>query len=571
VALMRIPFDSLVLRAVACELRATVVSGVVQRVVQPSAQDLVLDIRGRGETHRLLLSCDAVRARVHLTEARHPAPAVPPAFCMLCRKYIEGATIVSVDQRGFDRILDLRLRNSSGDVYTLVAEIMGKHSNVILNGPDGSVLDAAKRITHRQSRFREVLPGVPYIAPPPQADRIDPFTASDADITTCASEGALAERILARYAGMSPFLAQEIAARAAASSPAEAWHSVFGSAAADRWSPVIVRSPNGAPTGAYALPLAQVISADQVACASISRALDKATSAEAARASLDGARSTLEGEIRRALRSLETHRDAMRRSVEESARAETYRETGDLLLSQLHAVPEGADSVELTDYYAQDAPPRVVALDPRKTPRENAETWFRRYRKARDGAEAVGARLEQVERDVAALRAGAEDCATATDTTALEALRERLRAAGALRAENETVSPESPARTPDFDGRKIRTVHTAEGWLVLFGENAEANDYLTRRIAASNDLWLHVRSNTSAHVVIRTGNRPDSVPQSVVERAASIAARHSAAKHSSLVPVDCTLAKHVRRPKGAAPGTVTYRNERTLYVTPAEA
>jgi predicted ribosome quality control (RQC) complex YloA/Tae2 family protein len=141
---------------------------------------------------------------------------------------------------------------------------------------------------------------------------------------------------------------------------------------------------------------------------------------------------------------------------------------------------------------------------------------------------------------------------------------------GALRSPAAEAPATGPARMPDLAGKPIRTMHTPEGWQVLFGENAEANDYLTRRVAAPNDLWLHVRANTSAHVVVRTNNHPDDVPPSVLRLAASVAARHSAAKHSSLVPVDVTLAKFVRRPKGAAPGTVVYRNERTLNVAPAE-
>jgi len=565
---VRIPYDSLTLRAVAEELRQTVAGGFVQHIAQPVPTDLVLTIRTRGASRLLILSCDTTFARVHLTAVKRPNPPLPPPFCMLCRKYLEGARVLDVRQRDFDRLLDIDFESAGDSRYRLVAELMGKHSNLILTNEAGLILDAAKRITRRLSRYREVLPGLPYVAPPAPEGKVDPFEGMMDHIPSDDPE-ALAARLMAHYTGLSPFLAMEIAQRAAMRSPEEAWREIFGAARAGDWLPVVVRNERAEIVGAYPFPTVQFPAGAQQTRDTLNIALDHYYSTALPRAARDAALHELETALERAIRAREKQRESLRRSLEEAGRAEEYRQTGELLLANLHHILPEAESVTVTDYYAPDAPERTVSLDPTKTPHENAEAFFRRYRKAKEGAKMQQAQWERVEAELQTLRAALARAAEAKDAAALRVLREELTRQGLLRAEQSAESATEPAkRAPDFRGKKIRVYHTPEGWDIYLGENSEANDYLTGRVAAPDDLWLHVRAHTSAHVVIRTGNRPEAVPRSVIERAALLAAQHSAARHSSMVPVDYTLKKYVRRPRGAASGAVLYRNEKTLYVSP---
>jgi len=558
-------------------MRRLIVGGQVQHVAQPAPTDLVLTIRGRGANHMLLLSCDANWARAHLTQGRRPNPATPPAFCMLCRKYIEGGRVAAISQRGFDRILDIEIEVGEGRMYVLVAELMGKHSNLILTNEEGTILDSAKRITHKVSRLREVLPGKRYVAPPPQADRVDPFEATAGEVSRFVESlptdpEARAARWMGHFSGISPFLAQELTLRGAAGGHRNAWEEIFGAAKAGQWKPVIVRNERAETTGAYPFPTVQADPKAQFERDSINTALDHYYGTALPRAALDAARHELETALNRAIKSREKHRESLTRSIQESARAEEYREAGELLLANLHRIEPEADTAEVEDYYHDGGGQRKIALDPRKSARENADAYFRRYRKAKDGLEIQQRQMARTEDDLLTMRTALEALIEASDLNMVKALRKDLLAQGLLR--DEAAPDEKQAagrRPPDFGGKKIRVFHTPEGWDIYVGENSEANDHLTGRVASPNDWWLHVRANASAHVVIRTRNNPTAVPLSFIQRAALIAAQHSASKHAEMVPVDYTLKKYVRRPKGSPSGAALYQNEKTIYVNPKDA
>ena len=569
---MKIPFDSLTLMAVAHELQIALVGGHVQRVAQPGSLEVTLGIRSRGANHTLVLSADAAFARTNLTVIKRPNPPEPPAFCMMCRKHLEGGVVASVEQRGFDRILDIRVE-TAGRPVTLVAELMGKHSNLILVSESGMILDGMKRITRKQSRFRETVPGAPYVPPPPPTGKLSPFESSQEDLAELQEAlsddvEAFAARIGARFFGMSPFLAAELALRTRQSSFRKVWDEIFVAAAHRRWKPVLVRGHDNRPIGAYPFPTVQMPADNQNERDNINTALDHHYGQALPRAEVDSALHALTTEIQRALRAKETKRESLLRSIREAGRADEYRKAGELILANLHRIEPSAESVAVEDYYETGAPIRIITLNASKSAKENAEVYFRRYRKSRDAAEHHRELLDQTARDITALLESVDSLQEAKDTKDLAAIREELSAEGLLRDESARSTQERKRVT--FQGKKIRAITTPEGWEILIGENSEANDFLTTRVAGPNDLWFHVRATASAHVVIRTRNDPYRVPQSVIKQAALFAARHSAAKHSATVPVDYTLKKHVRRPRGAAPGAALYKNETTIHVSPKE-
>ena len=570
---MKVPFDSLTLRCVVSELRKLLPGGVVQQFSMPTPTDIFIAIRNHGATHTLLLSCDANTPRAHLTTVKRPNPASPPAFCMACRKHLGGGRVEQVRQREFDRIFEIAVRDREGETFLLIAELMGKHSNVILVREDGRIVDAAKRISRRTSRFREVLPGKEYEAPP-TAEGSDPFVATAAQIEETAARiagdpEAATAFLMDRFQGVSPFLAAEILQRATKSTLGEAWEEIFGAAAREEWSPVLIRNERAEPVGAYPFPSIQFPADAQNPRASMQIALDHLYSVSLPRASADAARRQLRTEIERAITAKRKQAASLESAIGESKRAEEFKQIGELLLANLYRIEPEATSVTAPDYYAAGSPDRTIALDPKLSPQENAEAWFKRYRKARDGAQRLKQQQERTLFEIAGLESAKGEVEDLADLAAVQEMRQGLQREGYLRVQGAPSAAQEKRRV-EFEGKKIRTITTPDGWEILVGENSEANDYLTTRAAAPNDIWLHVRANTSAHVVIRTRNQPQAVPASVLQQAAKIAARHSPAKHSSLVPVDYTLRKYVRKPKGSPPGGALYQNEKTLYVTPQE-
>ncbi len=477
---MKKSFNAAVLAQVVEELQP-LVGGQIQRIAQPEPLQTTFSVfkNGVGEKH-LLIDVSPQFYRVHLTTRRLPNPPSPSPFCMTLRKYLHGGKIISISQRNGDRILDLQIQHE-GELYLLSAELMGKHANLILIAPDGKILHAAKLITAKQSRLREVLPGREYIEPP---------------------------------------------------------------------APSTVRQETSAFND----------SAD----------LDEHYARTQENAVFEQQKSSLLGVLRKAHQQKARALSQVQRGAQESTRADEFQKYGDLLLSQLYAVKPNASEAELTDYFAPDAGQIIVALNPDLSPQENAQKYFQKARHARESAEELHTLQSRLEGEVAELAEAMAQVEAITDEiAALKRWEEKARAKNWLRSIPEgTAKEKAAANKPEFGGFKIKRFTSPDGYEVLVGESATANDYLVTRLAHSNDWWLHLRGGTSSHAIVKTQNAPDRVPRSTLLFAARLVIARSVAKHAGWAEVDYTLRKYVRKPRKAAPGSVTMTNQKTLHVEP---
>ncbi len=569
-------YDGLVLAAVVAELDATLRGGRIQKIRQHNQTDLTLEIRGPGHTYLLFLSVDARFTRVYLTASSQPVPEQAPNFCMLLRKHIDGAYLAAIEQTGFDRVMRLTTQRHGEPQGTLLLEIMGKHSNLILLDENDVILGAAKHIGASVSRYRQVLPGREYL-PPPGGDKVD-FRALDASsieqlwihaIPPITEPAQARQWLIATFSGFGPFLADEILARATSDGAissnrvCEELLALGQAVSARAFSPVFVTGERGDGQLVYPIPSVQIPPERQHPRTSMSEPLDALFRSLVTRTALDEEKTQTLTAIRRAIASRRQTLKSIERTIDESSRSETHKQIGELILASLHAICKGDSKASLVNYFEPEMPQIEVELDPKLTPQQNAERYFKRYQKARDAVSSSEARKASVIREIGLLESAAAEAESAQSVDTLESLRKMLTRQDLLRQE---VRTEKEAE--EFGGFRIRRAYTPEGWEILHGETAQANDYLTQRVAKPNDVWLHTRAITGAHVVIRTSGHAGEVPKPVLLQAALIAARNSDAKHSSLVPVDHTLRKHVRKPRGSAPGFVTYRNEKTIDVTP---
>lgn len=526
---MRVPFDALCLAAVVREAQR-LVGQPIHRIAAVDDLTVVVGAAGTRDVE-LLVSADAAHCRAHLVSRRLPGLKPVPPFAAALRKHLEGASIVFVRQRGLDRVLEVGFAGPAGD-HVLVAEIMGKHSNLMLIDRAGKVVAAAKWVGPSRSR-RPVLPNRPYEPPPfpPRPTLLEAVPGDD----------------LADYEGASPFLVRIVAA----GTPLATVQAAFRDGAFD---PVYV-----AGHGAYPLPLDSLGLAG-VHRSSYSQALEQHASGEIAVEALDSARRDLSGQLKRVLLARELAESELAQAVETAARATELQWQATMLLSSLHQVAEGADRFET---FAEDGSPMTVRLDPELNAKENAERIFDRARRAKARAADVAVQRERMADDVVALRNLLDRLEAAADTEEVEDVR--------LEAERRrwTLKVAPPGRTKEerpFEGHSVRETLSPGGWRVLYGENATSNDYLTLRVARPRDLWFHVRGAPSAHVVLVTNNQPDKVQAADLRFAAALAVRHSPSKHAGYVAVDWTQKRHVRKPKGAAPGAALYTHERTIHL-----
>lgn len=588
-------FDGLVLAALARELRATLIGARIDRVQQPTPEDLVLTLRAERQNVRLLLSANKTYPRAHLTTLFFaPGPPTAPMFCMLMRKHLEGGRISDIRQHGRERILfiDVETRNELGDRVTrrLVAEFMGKHSNLtLLSGPDGIILDAIFRITRAVNRHREILPGCSYVYPPEQA-KMDPLLETRQgylDKRQADPDSIFERHLVDAYWGVSPFFAREAAFRMADAKPpspsiAEAerewlyFADVLSQAEAAE-QPTLIRDHKGGLRGFYVFP-PRHMAGEAVHFASVSACLDEFYTERAVTDILRAKTSSY-------LRLMRNHRDRARQKIEKfsalqdaAAAAENWRVAGELLTAYLNEIPRSARAVELPNFYDGDQLQRIE-LDLAKTPLENANAYFKRYQKYKKGIDVTREQLEQARMELAYAESVLHELETCR-LSALPAIEAELREAGFVKTPEKSGKKGKPSKTGNpggprqtgksqsGSGRAARqgdktphaTYRATDGTAIFVGRNNRENDALANKLAKKTDIWLHVKDAPGSHVVIA---HPQPSDQTVLE-AALLAAHFSSLRESAKAPVDVVPVKNLRKPPKAPPGYVTFEGQRTL-------
>ena len=569
-------YDGVTMAAVCREMNELLPGARVEKIHQPRPLEIALHLRTRDKQFLLVCSAESGMPRVHLSDKKAQNPPVPPAFCMLLRKHLSGARILSVEQAGLERILTITLRafdevGNETKKY-LVCEIMGKHSNVILtaagenNGTD--ILGAVKTITENMSRHRIVMAHEPYIFPP-QQDKLDLF-----DIT----EEALAKKLLsvpeqepermltASVMGLGLDLSCEVVRRAAGGDMAHPLdmlraltvelRQLADTVKNGRFEPCIIRFGGRKPLFMPIVPGA--FPPESIATYStVNEALDTFFT--------ETLRTRQEGELRRQLTQvaagalLRTQKKLRLQDGEilEMAGADRYRIWGELLTASIHLVRPGMIEASVPDYYSTVGDNTKIPLNPALSPQANAQRYFKKYRKLKDGEKILTLRIGQTREELVYLESIAAALQHA-DMDALWEIREEMEQAGLIRAKRE--------KSKKAETTESMPLHfiSADGIDIYVGKNNRQNDRLTLKDASPQDTWLHTKDIPGAHVIVKS----PSPPESTLLEAAQLAAQYSKAADSANVPVDYTLVKYVRKPKGAKPGMVIYDHQRTLFVTP---
>ncbi|WP_435163601.1 Rqc2 family fibronectin-binding protein [Paenibacillus glycanilyticus] len=564
--------DGIVIHAVVEELQRCI-GARIHKIHQPTDNDLVFSIRGAGAQGKLLLSANPTYPRVHWTNASYVNPLEAPMFCMLMRKYCEGATIEAVKQIGRERIIhiDVRHRDELGDVSlkTIVIEIMGRHSNIILLDPaTGTIHDGIHHVTPAISTFRIVMPGSKYTAPPDQG-KTDPLAiASEQDFLAAFGQHAddgneslpPQRQLVQAFSGLSPLLAKEIVFRAenGSSSLWNSFQALMSDVRAHVYAPTIAVDANGKSYFSIT-PLTHVQGSSEL-FATISECLeafygDKAERDTVKQRALDLIRFVQNEKVKN-----EKKIEKLKETVEEAQDADKYRVLGELLTAYMHQINRGDTSVELINFYDEEQATVTIELDPQLTPSDNAQRYFRKYTKQKNSIAVVEEQMAIAQGEISYMETLLQqlDNASLAD---IEEIRDELVEQGYLRSrEKRGPKRKKPARPT------LICYTSSEGVSIYVGKNNTQNEYLTNRLASPSDVWLHTKDIPGSHVVIRGGDFGDAT----LEEAAMLSGYYSQARESSLIPVDYTFIRHVRKPSGSKPGFVIYDHQKTLFITPDE-
>ncbi len=565
------PMDGLTLGFIARELQETLRDARVEKVTQPEKDMLVLLLRAQGKNHKLILSAAPSFARVHLTAASYQNPMDAPMFCMLMRKHLTGGRVTAIEQLGGDRVLHLTIENKDelGDTAPreLYLELMGRHSNLTLV-MNGRIVDAIRHVSGDMSRVRQALPGLPFV-PPPAQDKLDPreVTAEALLPRLQAQTGTLDKALGNCIRGLSPVAARELAFRATGLSRAE-----IGKLDLPRLAQVtadfVQRLPalaqpmaqlgeDGLITDVLPFPYLSLNPALQKPYPTLSAALDAFFFGRDRRDRMAQKSASLKHLIKTIMERDEKKLALQEEELTASARMEEYRIAGELLTAQAYLVPRGIERVQLQNFYDPDGGMMDIALDVALTPAQNAQKYFKRYRKARSAQEIAKAQKDKTLAELSILEQALfdlDECETEAD---LGDVRRTLEGAGLVRAPGEKKRPKQPESKPML-------FLLPDGTEILVGKNSTQNDRLTGG-ARGGDTWLHAKDMPGSHVIIRG----ETVSPEALQAGAKLAAWFSKGKGVS-VPVDYTLRKFVKKPGGAPAGFVIYSHQKTLIVSATE-
>ncbi|MCY7134118.1 Rqc2 family fibronectin-binding protein FbpA [Streptococcus gordonii] len=537
-------FDGFFLHHMTEELRHELLGGRIQKINQPFEQELVLQIRSNRQSHKLLLSAHSVFGRVQLTDTTFENPAVPNTFIMVMRKYLQGAVIEAIQQVENDRILEISVSNKNeiGDsvAVTLVIEIMGKHSNIILlDKASGKIIEAIKHVGFSQNSYRTILPGSTYVAPP-QTGSLNPFTVGDEKLfEILQTEEIEPKRLQQIFQGLGRDTATELS----------------GCLTTDRLKTfrAFFASPTQ-PSLTEKSFSALLFSDSKTQMSTLSELLDTFYKDKAERDRVNQQASEL---IRRVENELEKNRKKLGKQEEEllaTENAEEFRQKGELLTTFLHQVPNDQNQVELDNYYTGEK--ILITLDKALTPNQNAQRYFKRYQKLKEAVKHLTSLIEETRTTILYLESVETALAQASLTEIAEIREELIQTGFIRRRQREKIHKrQKPEKYLATDGQTI----------ILVGRNNLQNDELTFKMAKKDELWFHAKDIPGSHVVI-TGNLQPS--DEVKTDAAELAAYFSKARLSNLVQVDMIEIKKLNKPTGGKPGFVTYTGQKTLRVTP---
>lgn len=565
-------FDGIAVSCLRKELADRLTGGRITKIVQSESDELLLTIKNNGAQYRLLLSASASLPLIYLTETNKPAPMTAPGFCMLLRKHLGGGRITAVTQPSLERILHFEIEHldEMGDLCrkTLIAELMGKHSNLIFCKEDGTILDSIKHVSLAVSSVREVLPGRSYFIPHTQ-DKLDPLTTEPEAMVTaiCRKPVTLGKAIYTTLTGFSPVMAEELCYRSSldAGRPAAALGDTEQTMLAHQLLRLMesIREGSFAPTIYYkgkepiefsALPLTLYEDLEQTRSDSMSGILEQYYATKNTLTRIHQKSADLRRIVQTALDRSRKKYDLQSRQLADTEKREKYKIWGELIHTYGYGVPEGARSMEALNYYTNET--ITIPLDPTLSAQENAKKYFDKYGKLKRTFEAVTGLLQETGDEVTHL----ESVQTALDMALTEEdlvqIKEELIEAGYIRRKG--------------GGKKIRITskpyhyRSSDGFDIYVGKNNLQNEELTFQFASGNDWWFHAKGVPGSHVIVKTEGKE--LPDRTFEEAGRLAAWYSKNRGGDKVEIDYVQKKHVKKPGGSKPGFVVYYTNYSLVI-----
>ena len=571
-------FDGIMLSALKDNLKEKITGARIEKAYQIDKKYLIIRLRNNNQNLELLISTDPQGARMNLTELDFDFPSYPPDFCMMLRKYLKNSYIQQIIQPKFERMIRIEIEKR-GKKFSLIAELMGKYSNVILLDDNEIVLDAMKRITENQNSERQLYPGIKYQNPPGQ-DKLNPLELGSSEefrqiIEEDFSQAAF-RAVMYNFRGIGPYSAREIVYRAGIDPSenytdlsdlekneiAESMLQLFAQFKKGIYNPVIgVEDHEVDYISAFILKhrepeeLKEFDDLDQMMDYYFTEFLkDK--------------------ELKRGIRELNKvvnnylnknikKQKKLKKQLQESKNAEKYKRMGELITANIYQINQGDKKAVVNNYYSDQESKIEIKLDPSKSASENAQKYFKKYNKLKKSVKHLKREIAKLRHEEKYLKQVSMNIEQAETLDDLDEIKEELKEENYIKKQKQNQRNKRNKKLPP------RKFISSDDYQILVGRNNKQNDRLTKKIANDGDIWLHTKVIAGSHVIIKRDTEKE-VPDQTLTEAAAIAAYFSKARESTNVPIDYTPVENVNKPKGAKPGLVYYEKYQTIYIDPAD-
>ncbi|MCK9216812.1 MAG: NFACT family protein [Firmicutes bacterium] len=579
------PFDGITVKALVLELNKTILNGRIDKIYQPEKDELILTIRRDKNNYKLFISANPSFPRFHLYSGKKNNPLIAPSFCMLLRKHLLGSKIISITQVSLERVVEIKFDCIDDMGYSvqraLIVEIMGRHSNIILiDLKDSKIIDSIKRVNTFMSSVRTVLPGIEYIYPPAK-EKIDTLNINETsfidDIMNLKTSIRAYKYFSKKFFGISPIVSQEICFVSGIEPDTDlkyldknstaklfiGFKKLFDTVLLSKFKSHIIIE-NNKNIDFSAIKLSIYNSYEKKYFDSISEVIDtfyfekdKINRVNQKNADLH---KNILIKLKRNIRKIDT----LKGEYNDAIKSDYYKLCGDLIMTNQYNLKKGMNKAILVNYYNEDLNSIEIELDGNLTPIENAQKYYKSYNKLKKAKQRLSEQIINTKEEIRYLESILDSLEKCFNEEEIEEIKKELQVQGYIKKINNKISKTAKQQ------KTSKSMHfiSSSGFNIYVGKNNTQNDYLTLKFASPLDLWLHTKDIAGSHVIIKTnGSKADDI---TLTEAAHLAAFFSKGKLSSNVPVDYTHKKNIKKPAGAKPGKVIYKDYNTIYITPDE-
>ena len=538
----------------------SLVSGRIHKINQPENDTIIMVVRQNRKNHQLLLSIHPSFSRLQITDKKYDNPFNPPMFARVFRKHLEGGFIENIRQIGNDRRveIDIKSKDEIGDTMhrTIILEIMGKHSNLILVDENRKIIEGFKHLTPNTNQYRTVMPGFEYEAPPSQ-NKLNPYEISGQEALKYIdfNSGKISKQLLNSFEGFSPLITNEIVSRRqfmTQDTLPEAYDEVMAETQLSP-TPVFHKNHETGKEDFYFMKLNQFYD-DVVEYDSLNDLLDRYYDARGERERVKQRANDLVRFVQQQLQKQQNKLSKLIDEYESAKDKETQQLYGELITANIYRIKQGDESVTALNYYTGEEV--TIPLNPTKSPSVNAQYYYKQYNRLKTREHELDHQIQLTKENIDYF-SNIEQQLEHITVDDIDDIRDELADQGFMKQRKNTKKKKNAQI-------QLQTYRSSDGDTILVGKNNKQNDYLTNKKAQKSHIWFHTKDIPGSRVVILN----DSPSDETIKEAAMLAGYFSKAGNSGQIPVDYTEIRNVHKPSGAKPGFVTYDNQKTLYATP---